>query len=357
MFALISQAFAGTVVIDGNVNARSSKDFRSTKNLTAVLSKGTEGEILAHELFPSGSYALQIRITKLGDSASNNLKTGDSVWIYYHKKPKVRYIEVFNDEHIKQEDPGQGKWAQVEKTFKIHTEVNHTVAKPKKQISAHCVNCTKETTPPIIDNTNVQGEIDSLQKLEKEQMPEITPYVEELAQYIERLTSHDSFSENDSIENNRIISATMIQSCKDYHVPLQMALAVATQESGFRPHPEDQKKPVHHHGKLVIPATGVMQMLHRTELGEAIAVGLIPKGSTSVPYEVHRKIENNVRMGVHYLSECIKAFPNDQRKQFMAYFLGIGGAHEALAGKASPYDWHGYVRSVSSFMKAYQHFV
>lgn len=75
------------VVFSGNLNARSSVDFRGkARNIVSVVPKDSEGTVLeTRKLKRTGSYGLKVRITKVGDSKSKT-KEGDEVWVYFSQK-------------------------------------------------------------------------------------------------------------------------------------------------------------------------------------------------------------------------------------------------------------------------------
>lgn len=77
------------VVFAGNLNARSSVDFRAhAKNLKGLVPKDSEGTILeTRQLKRTGSYGLKVRITKVGTTTDrSSTKVGDEVWVYFSQK-------------------------------------------------------------------------------------------------------------------------------------------------------------------------------------------------------------------------------------------------------------------------------
>ncbi|MFV8259411.1 hypothetical protein ACNQKP_16510 [Bdellovibrio bacteriovorus] len=75
------------VVFSGDLNARSSVDFRGkAKNLVSVVPKDSEGTVLeTRKLKRTGSYGVKVRITKVGGGKTKT-KEGDEVWVYFSQK-------------------------------------------------------------------------------------------------------------------------------------------------------------------------------------------------------------------------------------------------------------------------------
>ncbi|MEK2687936.1 hypothetical protein [Bdellovibrio sp. GT3] len=75
------------LVFNGRVNGRSSPEFtKASRNILSTVPTGSKAEVVTTTRMNSpGSYAVQVRITKLGKGKSKT-KVGDVVWVYYNKK-------------------------------------------------------------------------------------------------------------------------------------------------------------------------------------------------------------------------------------------------------------------------------
>ena len=97
----------------------------------------------------------------------------------------------------------------------------------------------------------------------------------------------------DYIPLDKPLAEALVSSCEEWGVPLELALAVMEQESGFQP-------------DAVNPATGcygLMQLSPKWFPG-----GLSP--------------EENIRTGVSYLGELLELYDGDQARAVTAYYYG-----------------------------------
>ncbi len=77
------------LVITGDLNGRSSLDFRSgSKNVQFIVPEGSEGTVIeTRKLSRTGSYGIKVRISKVGATKAKNApKVGDETWVYFSQK-------------------------------------------------------------------------------------------------------------------------------------------------------------------------------------------------------------------------------------------------------------------------------
>jgi soluble lytic murein transglycosylase-like protein len=118
--------------------------------------------------------------------------------------------------------------------------------------------------------------------------------------------------------------AEIIAAAKGFGVPPSLALAVASQESGFRQDALSKKG-----------AIGVMQLMGPT----AKNLGVNPNIASE-----------NIEGGVHYLANLLKWYEGDQSKAVAAYNAGV---RRVDSGKALPPETQAYVPSVLAKAQAY----
>lgn len=78
-----------SLVLDGNIYGHSddSNFTNDSTNKVAVVSKGSEAEVLATKPMRNGAYAVQIKITQTGPAKNkDSAHVGETVWVYYAKK-------------------------------------------------------------------------------------------------------------------------------------------------------------------------------------------------------------------------------------------------------------------------------
>lgn len=80
---------AETVIFNGTLFGRSTLDFRpQTKNIQFSIPKGSEAQVIeTRQLKQTGSYAIKIRITRVGGTSDSSAgKIGDETWVYFSQK-------------------------------------------------------------------------------------------------------------------------------------------------------------------------------------------------------------------------------------------------------------------------------
>jgi hypothetical protein len=371
--SLVAQSFAADVVINGNVNGRSSANFYGRKNIEAVLSKGTEGDLVEPPLIlPSGNSAVHMKITKLG-AGTTNLQIGDSVWVYYHKDPRRRFVELMNADHNPAQVALQAKTAEVKKPFRIDTpEPESHKREARASQNKPCVSCGEnhvanppmdtgqqtKTVEALVAAENKQTELNEEEELKD--IPKVNPAAEEfVANFIDKYAEKDSNPEYNTHEGHLKLANYFIQYCKAYGVDLKYALPLALHESHFRASVTNQGDK---EGKT--HAFGIMQLMPGTELMLAKKLNLIPQEAKTVPPEIHNNPEKNIQMGIYYFKTCLNRFHNDPKKAYAGYNLGEGGAALALAGKPivdkqnrpikHTSGWRGFVRDCMKWSSVYQ---
>lgn len=147
-------AFSGAekfVELEGYLNGRDSAKFRRIdKNIKAVLSKGTRGEILESKKMASGNYGLKVRVMS-GD------KTGRSYWIYYN----------VNNPDMKLYDSAPQAWDDVDrvevKTVEQADGVETVRATPAiDETDAAADALYNETLPPVKGKEEAQVALDAI---------------------------------------------------------------------------------------------------------------------------------------------------------------------------------------------------
>lgn len=169
------------VVFSGDLNGRSSVDFRSkARNITSLVPKDSEATILeTRQLKRTGSYGLKVRLTKVGAAkGTNSAKVGDEVWVYFSQKDP--WLEFKDNEGSEVQDPEvaltsrarrDGEGLPIEGTVANPTlptkelvkanqkplpSVDPNLAKntdPKKTEGDICINCSvSQTTAPAERN-------------------------------------------------------------------------------------------------------------------------------------------------------------------------------------------------------------
>ena len=76
--------------LEGSFNARSESDFTSSSNVSFVLPRGTQGEILERQKFLSGNFGIKIRIHE-------GSRAGTETWVYYNsREPESTPMSFFS---------------------------------------------------------------------------------------------------------------------------------------------------------------------------------------------------------------------------------------------------------------------
>ncbi|UXR65183.1 hypothetical protein EZJ49_02835 [Bdellovibrio bacteriovorus] len=118
------------VVFSGDLNGRSSVDFRSNaRNIKSLVPKDSEATILeTRQLKRTGSYGLKVRLTKVGDSkGTNSAKVGDEVWVYFSQKDP--WLAFKDKEGSEVQDPEEALTSRAQRDGE-GLPVEGTVSKP-----------------------------------------------------------------------------------------------------------------------------------------------------------------------------------------------------------------------------------
>lgn len=120
------------------VNARTSASFtKSSKNISATLSKGTTGEVLETQQLPSGNIALKIKV-------ESGPRAGESYWVYHNLKKS--FISLYNK---KSEEITDSNLLAVQKA-RLKESISAIRAPEESAIIE-----AAETAKTILDNKNV----------------------------------------------------------------------------------------------------------------------------------------------------------------------------------------------------------
>lgn len=151
------------VFFSGDMNARSGVDFRKTAdNIKSLVPRGTRGTVLeTRKLARTGSYAVKIRITKVGkkEGVKNIAKEGDESWVYFSQKDP--WLAFKDKEGIDVQDPEIALTARAKKDGEGLPVLEGTVANPalpdvsslKKQLVDEDPNLAKNSDPKKTEGT------------------------------------------------------------------------------------------------------------------------------------------------------------------------------------------------------------
>lgn len=147
------------VVFSGNLNARSSVDFRSkARNIVSTVPKGSEGTILeTRQLKRTGSYGLKVRITKVGgDGKNTKSKVGDEVWVYFSQKDPWLSFHDRTGEEV--QDPEVALSTRAKRDGESLPVLEGTVTQPtlptKEQVKANQLPEEPSVDPNLAKNTD-----------------------------------------------------------------------------------------------------------------------------------------------------------------------------------------------------------
>jgi len=321
-FALIAQA--ETVSIQSDVNARSSVNFVSDSNILAVISKGTEGKVLRRKQLLSGNYAIEIKVTKLGGDTQGNVELGDNIWVYYHTEPQRRFVELYDRNQKKTNDPSLARSAVANQTFQIENRWFPGVRNNS---------CTKAGANGFGVQSELKNQLSSLQKLTHTGIPTLDPTVEEIMTYIHVATDKDGYASNDDLAIHRQIAEMVKKYCEQYDVPIPLVLAMMRRESQFRPNAGSDKG-----------AKGLMQLMAGT--AKSLADGK----------KVDRTdVETNIRLAIIHLKNLLKKYHGNFRDVLIAYNAGEGRLRSYLKGlRGLPNETQKYIKVVLAYYSDYQ---
>lgn len=172
------------VVFSGDLNARSSVDFRkSARNITAVIPRGTRGTVLeTRKLSRTGSYAVKIKVTStIPNKNKKTAQVGDESWVYFSQNDP--WLAFRDKEGAEVQDPEvaltaratkDGEGIPIEGTVKnpslpAKTEIKKQLEeKEKAQVKSQdpnlamrnepsktegdiCINCDTAKAPPVVE--------------------------------------------------------------------------------------------------------------------------------------------------------------------------------------------------------------
>ncbi|MBO9667948.1 MAG: hypothetical protein J7501_14190 [Bdellovibrio sp.] len=140
------------VVFTGDLNARSSVDFRkNARNVVSHIPEGSKGSVLeARKLKSTGSYGIKIKVTELG-KGKTTAKVGDEVWVYYAQKDPWLSFTDKNDEDV--EDPEEALVAKARRDGE-GIPVPGTVAKPELPTQEEVLKQQKSEDPNLAKSTD-----------------------------------------------------------------------------------------------------------------------------------------------------------------------------------------------------------
>ncbi|MFP5519748.1 MAG: hypothetical protein ACLGGX_07585 [Bdellovibrionia bacterium] len=138
MIASLLTGFTGQekqVRLEGMMNGRKNASFLGQSNISAILPKGTIGEILEHKYLPSGNVALFIEI-------QNNAHKGQKVWVYYNRtNPTLTLLKDTDSKpKVAQQEPLRIQEAKATITTKPTTALSKLVQAAIPEAKAQAVN-------------------------------------------------------------------------------------------------------------------------------------------------------------------------------------------------------------------------
>lgn len=130
---------------------------------------------------------------------------------------------------------------------------------------------------------------------------------------LDEIYLNNHFSEKELHE----LASHVIKNSKEYIIEPELILAIISVESSFN------KKAVSHKGAL-----GLMQIMPNTFMEAAKELGIENNGNDSI-YD----LENNVRIGTHYLAKLNKKYKNNIKLSLTAYNEGPRNLDNHLKNK------------------------
>lgn len=289
----ISQAMAGTLRVENEVNGRTSLNFKGRSNIKTLIPKGTEGSVLERWALPSGNYGIKMRVTSLPEKASTTeLKTGEEIWVYYHRDEKLRLVELQDDEDQAVTSPENGKWAVALKTFRVVK-----LAKSEK-MNAICDTCDVADPTVVETRSAITAQIIEA----NQEIPEVDANVEELVTFLNQQKYQP--------ETNRRIALATLNEAKENDISPAFVLGVIAAESEFT---TGAVSPV--------GARGLMQLMPGA-WAEVMGKG-VPRT---------HDIELNIRAGVRYLAKMLKRHDGNESLALYSYKNGTGNTNKFLRG-------------------------
>ncbi len=324
LLALLQIVPAGAesiIVQDGNVNGHSNKNIFNKENILDIVPKGTRGDVLDHLKFPSGNYAIQISISRLGEG-STSLKPGDKVWVYYHMTVPRRRIQLLDDSGKKVEKPSLAISAEALSTFKIA----HSVV-PHEEVCKECENQSQAGTKPLPDKaaqplSDVANNVNqSIEKKTLSEIPEMDVATEEVIAFITKNQPKKARDE----KANRLIAESLKKECAKWKIPISLGLALMKKESDFDPH-------------AVSPAgaIGLMQLMPNTIFGDfGISDEQIQNLTQSQKDDYIRRAtepSQNIKFGIAQFGWLLKSNKGNVTLALRKYNFGEGNYHAYLHG-------------------------
>ncbi len=349
--------YAGTITFTrSGLNARSSNSFRGVGNVLTTVPKGTEGEVVDRWELPSGNYSVKLKVTKLGP-VGTSLKIDDEIWVYYHKDPERRLVELHDDDGKKIDDmkDPNAKWAIALSTFRIQ-KAEPVETKELKISKVVCTTCNvPPVAPPVIAPVQIKAITDVITFIKNDQetandqdhsIPVVDASVEEIMQFIAKDQkaglSKKKLKATDE-KSNRVIAQSIVDECKAQNVPIDLVLGMISQESHF-----------YRNAHSRAGARGLMQIMPIT----------YRDNTKKRDYNTLYDPKVNIRMGIAVVAGYLKKYDGYVTKALQAYNWGSGALDTYLNGTCSakhkkngvcvmPKETQNYVVAVMKNREAY----
>lgn len=146
------------LVLTGDMNARSSVDFRSgANNVTSLVPKGTRGTVVeVRKLKRTGSYGIKMKVTQVGRNNGKNLvKKDQEIWVYYSQKDP--WLKFRDPDNQTVQDPEEALTAQAKRDGESLPAVEGTVKHPSLPTREEVLRTSVDPNLVMKDRNTTEG--------------------------------------------------------------------------------------------------------------------------------------------------------------------------------------------------------